>query len=205
MRGIRNTAILLSVGSRRAGFSARLAPDDPEHDLLDARLAEPERTPVPAERTRTHHGATGRDLDDLTPPDPALVEHVQGLLHPTRAQQAEPRVDAEHVEAVMRKRTRGHRVDQLRPDPAGPGPEPLLHRTTHQGRADLVQQGVADPVRLHHPRIERVADPGRTRDQLQVRPGALEPLREVPEVAVVDPGRDMLEELARLVRPAVPV
>src|SRR5450830_1124107 len=51
MRGIRNTAILLSVGSRRAGFSARLAPDDvPRLPSCRARGADPDHLDMQAVR-----------------------------------------------------------------------------------------------------------------------------------------------------------
>jgi len=51
-------------------------------------------------------------------------------------------------------------------------------------RPNLREQIVADPVRLDHARIERIADARRARDQAQVRHGTAESTQQLGQTAV---------------------
>ena len=72
------------------------------------------------------------------------------------------------------------------------------------GRADAVEQLVADPVRLDHARVERVGDAVRAGDQLEVRPRAVERARELGEPAVGLTGVAVLEQRPGLSAPQSP-
>ena len=81
----------------------------------------------------------------------------------------------------MRHGAGGDRVEDVLPAAADPAAEPVLDVPGERVRADAVEQAVADPVRVDDARVERVVDPVRRRDQLQVRPGALEGARQLGE------------------------
>ena len=59
---------------------------------------------------------------------------------------------------------------------------------------DAVEELVADPVGLDDAPVERVGDPVRAGDQLEVGPGALEGARELGEAAVGLAGGAVLEQ-----------
>ncbi len=89
--------------------------------------------------------------------------------------------------AAPRRRPRFGEVAELCPVRAGTGPP-----SSRRARPDPVEQRVADPVRLDHAPIERIADPGAPGDQFQVGPCAGElPGSRSP---VVDAGGAVLEQ-----------
>src|SRR5581483_2479644 len=77
--------------------------------------------------------------------------------------------------------------------------EPLLQVAREGRRRHAVEERVADPVGVHDTQVERVLDSILVRDQLEVRPRALERRREVGETAVREPFVPVLEERPRLV------
>ena len=60
--------------------------------------------------------------------------------------------------------------------------------------ADVPQQVVAEPVRLDDPRVERVPDAILGRDELEVRPRALEALGDPPQLTIEPAIADALRE-----------
>lgn len=57
---------------------------------------------------------------------PATVEHAQRLVDGAGPEQAQPRVDGEHVERVVRDRPGGDGLDHSAPAPADPPVEAVL-------------------------------------------------------------------------------
>jgi hypothetical protein len=80
------------------------------------------------------------------------------------AQQPDPRVDPEHVEAVVRHGSDWDRLGEVAPCRPGPAPEPVHQRVAERQHVDPIQQWVADPVGLDDAPVERIADSGRPGD-----------------------------------------
>ena len=106
---------------------------------------------------------------------------------PVVAEQAEPGVDLKDMEAVVRHAAGQDAFDQMRELVPGAGPEAVLHGVADVGDAHGVQQGVAHPVGLHHPGIERIGDACGPCNELQVGPGAGEALGQFTEPRVRTP------------------
>ena len=117
-------------------------------------------------------------------PDEAALEHADHVRGQAAADHPDPRQDLEHVEAVMDERGRAGLVGEPRPlARRGPGPEPV-HRGRRTSRVGPTsrEQPVAEPVGLDDARVERIGDVVLGRDQLEVRPGALEALGDPPQL-----------------------
>jgi hypothetical protein len=171
---------------------------------LGDRVAERQDPAVPQQRSRAYDGLVTKDALDRAPPDPAAVEHVErrGRLAVV-AEQANPWVDLEDVEAVVRHPAGHHALGEVRELVSGPGPEPVLHRVSDVHRADAVEQRAPDPVRLDHATVQRVWDSGGTCDELQVRPGPVEAFGQVDQPGVGHAGSAVLEQRQMVGWPAV--
>src|SRR5581483_1010985 len=127
-------------------------------------------------------------------------------------EEPEPRIEREHVEGVVRHRARCDDRGDALAGAAEPAAKALAHVARERAGRDAREQRAPDPVGLDDPRVERILDPVRLRDQRQVRPGALEgsrPLRQAgvarPRVAVLEqrPGSVGAAEAARVRRVGV--
>jgi hypothetical protein len=85
---------------------------------------------------------------------------------------------------MVRNGARCDRVEDVPPAPSNTAAEPVVDVSRERVRADLVQQPVADPVRVDNSGVERVVDPVRRSDQFEIRPGAFEGACELRETAV---------------------
>lgn len=159
---------------------------------------------MPGQRPGHDVDLVAPNRDDLTPADPAILEHVQGSVAAIGAEQAHPRIDPEHVETVMRQRPSGI-ASAMKPHDV---PARRRNRSTREfptrGRVDSIQQPVTEPVRLDDPPVQRIRDSSRDADQLEVRPSASKALGQFRQASVHDPRRAVLEHRGAVGRPTVP-
>ena len=130
--------------------------------------AAPRRARVPAGRAPSQ--TSGRERTSTCSPStartsPTRIRHRSstGTAGPggrPASQHPGPRVDLEHLEAVVRG---GPRAGASRQVPPSCPRNRSRSRSTSARRVDRVEQVVADPVRLDHPLVERVVDPRPTR------------------------------------------
>ena len=166
-------------------------------------LADLQRRAVPHQRPGKHHGLVAGDRQHLAPPDPAPVQHVQRRGVPAFvAEQAQPRIDLEDMETVVRDPARQHSLHQMRELPAGAGPEPVLHGVADVGDAHGVQQAVPHPVRLDHPGIKRIGDAVRAGDEFQIGPCSGKAPGQLAESLIGDAGLAVVEQGVAVRRPA---
>ena len=129
---------------------------------------------VPLERLRLDGRGLALHVDHAARRDPAALEHAQRVGRVSGAKQANPRIDAEHMEVVVRHSAVRDRGRQQLPGAARAPPETLVEVGAQRARVHSLEQRAPDPVGLDYTGVERVVDPIRARDQLQVGPRALE-------------------------------
>lgn len=115
-----------------------------------------------------HRHRLAVNLDDARGRRSALVEDAQRLVDHPRPQEPEPRIDSEDVEAVVRHRPSRDHVGHVLPGPAEAAAKPILDVPHKQCGLDTVEQLVPHPVRLDDARVERIDDPVRPGDTLEV-------------------------------------
>jgi hypothetical protein len=114
----------------------------------------------PSQRSGRASAASDSPATDYTTSRsrPALVEDAQRLVDGARAQESEPGVDREDVEAVMGDGAGGDGADDVLARSADPSVEALVDVAGKRVGPQAAEQLVADPVGRDHPCVERVGD-----------------------------------------------
>jgi hypothetical protein len=111
------------------------------------------------------------------------------------AQQANPRVDAEDVEAVVRYPAGQDTVRNRTELTTCTAAEPVFHRISQRSDPDLIEQRVANPVGLHDSVIERVGNSDCASDEFQIGPGTIELPCQRGQPTVYDAGGTVSQQL----------
>jgi hypothetical protein len=150
-----------------------------------------------------HRRAVTVDREHATRCDPAALEHAKRLGGIAGAEQADPGVDAEDVEVVVRHAAIGNRSGEELPGPSRPPPEALVEMRREAAAVNALEQRAPHPVRLDYAGVERIFDTVRAGDQLQVRPRSFEASCELDEAPVGHARLAVLEQRPVFVRAAV--
>ena len=161
----------IAISSADSHIRHRAVAIDPDVESACRRLGQVQRMSVPRQPLTPYFDVVAIAGNHGAPTDPAIVQHTQRLLVHAAAQKPRPRINAEHMKAVIAGRLRRQVRREMRPVLACLRADDGQQRLEKFGCVQVGSDAAAQPIGLDKPIVQRVGDTGHLREHPHVGPG----------------------------------